>query len=201
MVETVVMLKPREEWRPGLGWDDLINEMDEALRYPGMPNIWWMPIQTRTEMLSTGIRSPLGIKIFGSDLQTIERTAIEIEKVVAALPGPDVLADGILATGVLLDRHRVDGSSIIQLQQFGDGRTCAGSVSDSGPAMIIVASIIVASTDRKLGAAQRIRSTWRDSLSLHQGIAAILRLMRIEQPLLCARLHVDFALVSSASCR
>jgi Cu(I)/Ag(I) efflux system membrane protein CusA/SilA len=87
MVETVVMLKPREEWRAGVTWDDLINEMDEALRYPGMPNIWWMPIQTRTEMLSTGIRSPLGIKIFGDDLPTIERTAIEIEKVVAAIPG------------------------------------------------------------------------------------------------------------------
>jgi len=87
MVETVVMLKPREEWRPGLTWDDLINEMDQSLSYPGMPNIWWMPIQTRTEMLSTGIRSPLGIKIFGDDLQTIERTAIEIEKAVAGITG------------------------------------------------------------------------------------------------------------------
>lgn len=87
MVETVVMLKPREEWRPGLTWDDLINEMDQSLSYPGMPNIWWMPIQTRTEMLSTGIRSPLGIKIFGDDLQTIERTAIEIEKTVAGITG------------------------------------------------------------------------------------------------------------------
>jgi Cu(I)/Ag(I) efflux system membrane protein CusA/SilA len=61
--------------------------MDEALSYPGMPNIWWMPIQTRTEMLSTGIRSPLGIKIFGADLETIEATAIAIEQAVAAVPG------------------------------------------------------------------------------------------------------------------
>jgi Cu(I)/Ag(I) efflux system membrane protein CusA/SilA len=82
-----VVLKPRDEWRAGLTWDDLITEMDDTLRYPGMPNIWWMPIQTRTEMLSTGIRSPLGIKIFGADLQTIEKTAIEIEKVVAVIPG------------------------------------------------------------------------------------------------------------------
>ncbi|HVS03525.1 MAG TPA: CusA/CzcA family heavy metal efflux RND transporter [Thermoanaerobaculia bacterium] len=87
MAETVVVLKPRAEWRPGLSWDELIAEMDEALQYPGMPNIWWMPIQTRTEMLSTGIRSPLGIKIFGDDLETIERTAIDIEGAVAGVAG------------------------------------------------------------------------------------------------------------------
>ncbi|MGH9160662.1 MAG: efflux RND transporter permease subunit [Vicinamibacteraceae bacterium] len=87
MVETVVVLKPREEWRPGLTWDALIAEMDEKLRYPGMPNIWWMPIQTRTEMLSTGIRAPLGIKVFGDDLAEIERAATAIEEVVAQIPG------------------------------------------------------------------------------------------------------------------
>jgi Cu(I)/Ag(I) efflux system membrane protein CusA/SilA len=87
MVETVVMLKDRSEWRDGVTWDGLVAEMDAVLRYPGMPNIWWMPIQTRTEMLSTGIRSPLGVKIFGDDLETIERAAVEIEKVVATVPG------------------------------------------------------------------------------------------------------------------
>jgi Cu(I)/Ag(I) efflux system membrane protein CusA/SilA len=87
MVETVIVLKPREEWRDGLTWDGLIAEMDSKLSYPGMPNIWWMPIQTRTEMLSTGIRSPLGIKIFGDDLEAIERTAVEIEGAVAGVPG------------------------------------------------------------------------------------------------------------------
>ncbi|TFH30634.1 MAG: efflux RND transporter permease subunit, partial [Myxococcales bacterium] len=87
MVETVVVLKSRSEWREGLSWDDLINEMDEALDYPGMPNIWWMPIQTRTKMLSTGIRSPLGVKIFGDDLATIERAAVEIERVVSSISG------------------------------------------------------------------------------------------------------------------
>ncbi len=87
MVETTVILKPREEWRPGLTWDELIAEMDEELSYPGMPNIWWMPIQTRTEMLSTGIRSPLGIKIFSDDLETIEETAFAIEQVVGEIPG------------------------------------------------------------------------------------------------------------------
>ncbi len=80
MVETVVTLKPKDQWRKGLTWDDLIAEMDEKLRYPGMPNIWWMPIQTRTEMLATGIRSGLGIKVFGTDLASIEATAVDIEK-------------------------------------------------------------------------------------------------------------------------
>jgi Cu(I)/Ag(I) efflux system membrane protein CusA/SilA len=61
--------------------------MDEQLRYPGMPNIWWMPIQTRTEMLATGVRSPLGIQVFGDELSTIEATAIEIERAVSGLPG------------------------------------------------------------------------------------------------------------------
>ncbi len=80
MVETVITLKPKSEWREGLSWDDLIAEMDEKLDYPGMPNIWWMPIQTRTEMLATGIRSGLGIKVFGTDLASIESTAVDIEK-------------------------------------------------------------------------------------------------------------------------
>mgnify|MGYP000291845677 FL=1 len=80
MVETVVTLKPKDQWREGLTWDDLIAEMDEKLNYPGMPNIWWMPIQTRTEMLATGIRSTLGIKVFGDDLGQIEATAVTIER-------------------------------------------------------------------------------------------------------------------------
>ena len=87
MVETVVVLKPREEWRPGLTWDGLIAEMDAKLSYPGMPNIWWMPIQTRTEMLSTGIRAPLGVKVLGDDLATIERAAVDIERAVSGIPG------------------------------------------------------------------------------------------------------------------
>jgi Cu(I)/Ag(I) efflux system membrane protein CusA/SilA len=87
MAETVLMLKPRSQWRPGLSREDLIRELDEKVRFPGMPNVWWMPIQTRTEMLSTGIRSPLGIQVFGDDLATIEQTAIAIERAVAKVPG------------------------------------------------------------------------------------------------------------------
>jgi len=80
MIETNIMLKPESEWRDGMTWDKLIGEMDNAMRFPGMPNIWWMPIQTRTEMLATGIRSSLGIKVFGPDLAAIESIAVDIER-------------------------------------------------------------------------------------------------------------------------
>ncbi len=80
MVETVIALKPKAQWRDGVSWDDLIAEMDQQLRVPGMPNIWWMPIQTRTEMLATGIRSALGIKVFGDDMHSIEQSAVAIER-------------------------------------------------------------------------------------------------------------------------
>jgi Cu(I)/Ag(I) efflux system membrane protein CusA/SilA len=86
MVETMISLKPKDQWRKGLSWDDLIAEMDQALDYPGMPNIWWMPIQTRTEMLATGIRSNLGIKILGDDIQTLEKLGVEIETILQSDP-------------------------------------------------------------------------------------------------------------------
>jgi copper/silver efflux system protein len=87
MAETVVLLKPRDQWRPGMTWESLIDELDRAVQIPGMPNLWWMPVQTRTEMQATGIRSPLGIKVFGDDLHTIEEASIAIEKAVARIPG------------------------------------------------------------------------------------------------------------------
>jgi len=86
MFETVISLKPQSEWREGMTWDGLIEELDRNLKFPGMPNVFWMPIQTRTEMLATGIRSALGIKVFGPDLDTIERIGVDIE---AALQADD----------------------------------------------------------------------------------------------------------------
>ncbi|MEX2431075.1 MAG: efflux RND transporter permease subunit, partial [Dehalococcoidia bacterium] len=84
MFEINVMLKPREEWREGLTWDGLVQEMDGEMSFAGMPNIWWMPIQTRTEMLATGIRSALGVKVLGPDLEQIEATGIAIEQALQA---------------------------------------------------------------------------------------------------------------------
>ena len=87
MVETIVQLAPREKWRAGLTWDDLVAELDQKLRYPGMPNLWWMPIQTRTEMLATGVRSQLGVKIFGDDISQVEQAAIAIAQALMEVKG------------------------------------------------------------------------------------------------------------------
>jgi copper/silver efflux system protein len=105
MVETVVTLKPEDQWRPGVTWDSLLGEMDRALRLPGMPNIWWMPIQTRTEMLATGIRSVLGVKVLGPSLNGIEQVGQQIEAVLGPLRGTrSVYYDRTLG-GYYLDFH------------------------------------------------------------------------------------------------
>ncbi len=87
MFETVINLKPQAEWRPGMTTDKLISEMDKALQFPGVANAWTMPIKARTDMLSTGIRTPIGIKVFGKDLGEMEKLAKEIEAVVKTVPG------------------------------------------------------------------------------------------------------------------
>jgi Cu(I)/Ag(I) efflux system membrane protein CusA/SilA len=87
MVETTVTLKPKEQWRPGLTTEALIAEMDAALRIPGMGNVWVQPIRNRIDMLATGIKSPVGIKIAGPDLAELERLGAEIEAVVKRVPG------------------------------------------------------------------------------------------------------------------
>ncbi len=87
MFETVINLKPESEWRRGMNTDKLIAEMDRALQFPGVANSWTMPIKARTDMLSTGIRTPVGIKVFGKDLSELARLAREIEGVVRQVPG------------------------------------------------------------------------------------------------------------------
>ncbi|MFN3750277.1 MAG: efflux RND transporter permease subunit [Thiobacillus sp.] len=87
MFETVINLKPESEWRPGMTTDKLIAEMDAALQFPGVANAWTMPIKARIDMLATGIRTPIGIKVFGKDLAEMERVAREIEAVVKQVPG------------------------------------------------------------------------------------------------------------------
>ena len=87
MFETVINLKPQQEWRTGMTTDKLIAEMDKALQFPGVSNAWTMPIKARIDMLSTGIRTPIGIKVFGKDLGEMEKLAKEIEAVVKTVPG------------------------------------------------------------------------------------------------------------------
>jgi len=87
MFETVINLKPESEWRPGMTIDKLIAELDKALQFPGVANSWTMPIKARIDMLSTGIRTPIGIKVFGKDLGEMEKLAKQIEAVVKTVPG------------------------------------------------------------------------------------------------------------------
>ncbi|CZT37769.1 efflux RND transporter permease subunit [Rhizobium sp. 9140] len=87
MFETIITLKPKSEWRPGVTSDSLKQEMDAALQFPGVSNAWTMPIRARIDMLSTGIRTPVGVKVYGTDLKEMEKVARKIETVLKAVPG------------------------------------------------------------------------------------------------------------------
>ena len=87
MFETVVNLKPESEWRPGMDVEKLKNEMNDALQIPGVANSFTMPIKARTDMLSTGIRTPVGIKVLGPKIEEIERVGIEIENAIKGIRG------------------------------------------------------------------------------------------------------------------
>jgi copper/silver efflux system protein len=87
MFETVINLKPEDQWRPGMTTDKLIAEMDKSLQFPGVSNAWTMPIKARIDMLSTGIRTPVGVKVIGTDLAEMEKLARQIEAVLRNVPG------------------------------------------------------------------------------------------------------------------
>jgi Cu(I)/Ag(I) efflux system membrane protein CusA/SilA len=103
MFETVINLKPDDQWREGMTIDKLIAEMDQALQFPGVANSWTMPIKARTDMLATGIRTPIGIKVFGTDLVEMERLAKEIEAAVRTVPGTTSAYAERLTGGFYLD--------------------------------------------------------------------------------------------------
>ena len=87
MFETIINLKPESQWRPGLTLDALIQQMDKALQFPGVSNAWTQPIKARIDMLATGIRTPVGVKVLGNDLKVIEGLAREIEAAIKTVPG------------------------------------------------------------------------------------------------------------------
>ena len=87
MIEVIVELKPKDRWRPGISYEGLIDEMDRALKIPGVTNAWTMPIKARIDMLTTGVRTPVGIKIFGPDLKQIEEIGKQLEMVLKDVAG------------------------------------------------------------------------------------------------------------------
>ena len=111
MIETTIVLKPEDQWREGMTKDKLIDEMNTAIQVPGLTNAWTMPIKTRIDMLSTGIRTPVGIKIAGSDLTELERLGKEVEHVVREVPGTrSVYAERVMG-GHYLD-YKIDRKAL-----------------------------------------------------------------------------------------
>ena len=103
MFETVINLKPESEWRPGITVESLKNEMNDALTIPGVANSFTMPIKARIDMLSTGIRTPVGIKVMGSELEEIERLGLELEQYIKEIPGTRSVYAERATTGYFLD--------------------------------------------------------------------------------------------------
>ncbi len=87
MFETTIILKPQDEWRPGMTYNRLISELDEATSLPGVTNAWTMPIKGRIDMLATGVRTPVGVKIFGPNLDTLQSLGEEVERIIQQVPG------------------------------------------------------------------------------------------------------------------
>ena len=107
MIETTIMLKPESEWRPGMTVDKLIREMDAAIQFPGLTNAWTMPIKTRIDMLSTGIKTPVGIKLMGPDLQVLSDLGQRIAAVVRNVPGTQSVFPDKTVGGNYLD-YKID---------------------------------------------------------------------------------------------
>jgi Cu(I)/Ag(I) efflux system membrane protein CusA/SilA len=103
MFETVINLKPESEWRPGMTIDRLIAELDRAVQMPGVSNAWTMPIKARIDMLSTGIRTPIGVKVFGKDLVEMERLAKQVEAAIKTVPGTTSAYAERITGGYFLD--------------------------------------------------------------------------------------------------
>ncbi|HEU5201255.1 MAG TPA: CusA/CzcA family heavy metal efflux RND transporter [Nitrospira sp.] len=103
MMEVVVELKAKDQWRPGLSYEGLVDEMDRALQIPGVTNAWTMPIKARIDMLTTGIRTPVGIKVFGPDLKQIEKIGEHLEMVLKEVPGTRSVYAERVSGGYFLD--------------------------------------------------------------------------------------------------
>ncbi|MCA1675395.1 MAG: efflux RND transporter permease subunit, partial [Actinobacteria bacterium] len=111
MVNTTIMLKPQELWRPGMTMERLQADMDAAMQFPGFPNVWTQPIRNRLDMLLTGIKTTVGIKIFGADLEVIQRLGEQIERILKDLPGTRSVYAERVAQGYFTD-IRIDRDAI-----------------------------------------------------------------------------------------
>ena len=111
MVNTTVLLKPRDQWRPGMTFESLQAEMDASLQFPGFPNVWTQPIRNRLDMLLTGIKTPVGIKIFGADLNVIQGLGQQVERILQQVPGTRSVYAERVSQGYFTD-IRIDRQAI-----------------------------------------------------------------------------------------
>lgn len=124
MIETTIQLKPESEWRDGMTLDKIIDELDAVVKFPGVANLWIPPIRNRIDMLSTGVKSPIGIKVSGTNLQEIDEAAIEIQEIAKKVPGVvSSLAERLTGGRYIdidIDRERVAryGMTIADVQLF-----------------------------------------------------------------------------------
>ena len=127
MFETTISFKPREEWREGMTPDKLVEELDRVVRVPGLANVWVPPIRNRIDMLATGIKSPIGVKVSGEDLGEIERVALQVEQIAKEVPGVSSALAERLSGGryVDVDINRLEaaryGLNIADVQQIVSG--------------------------------------------------------------------------------
>ncbi|MBC7285459.1 efflux RND transporter permease subunit, partial [Hoeflea sp.] len=127
MFETTISFKPREEWREGMTPDKLVEELDRVVRVPGLANVWVPPIRNRIDMLATGIKSPIGVKVSGEDLGEIERVALQVEQIAKQVPGVSSALAERLSGGryVDVDINRLEaaryGLNIADVQQIVSG--------------------------------------------------------------------------------
>jgi Cu(I)/Ag(I) efflux system membrane protein CusA/SilA len=124
MIETIILLKPKNQWRKGITKNDIISELDAKLQIPGVSNGWTQPIINRINMLSTGIRTDLGIKLFGPDLDTLAQLAVEVERILRPIPGAvDLYAERVTGGKYLdidIDRKKIAryGINVGDVQQI-----------------------------------------------------------------------------------
>jgi Cu(I)/Ag(I) efflux system membrane protein CusA/SilA len=111
MIESIILLKPKESWRPGVTKNDIVAELDRKLQIPGVRNGWTQPIINRINMLSTGVRTDLGVKVFGRDLDTLENLALRVEEILRRIPGTADLyaerSEGGMFLDIAIDRTAV----------------------------------------------------------------------------------------------
>ena len=130
MVETTIQLKPQDEWRPGMTTQKLIRELDSLVKFPGLTNAWVMPIKNRIDMLATGIKTPVGIKISGEDMSVIQEIGEQIERVLKDVPGTTSVFAERVAGGRFIDvdidrvsaaRHGLNISDVQEIVQMAIG--------------------------------------------------------------------------------